>query len=51
MDLFLRKVNHSQARDSYRVVKDNGDEIEIDSGPAYRRLGVAHRLRDPDARR
>jgi hypothetical protein len=32
MDLYLRKVDHLQAPDNYRVVlKDDGDEIEIGS--------------------
>jgi len=32
MNLFLRKVNHPQAHDNYRVVaKDDGPEIEIGS--------------------
>ena len=37
MDLYLRKVNHPQARDSFRVViKDDGDEIEVGS------IGIQH---------
>jgi hypothetical protein len=32
MDLFLRKENHPQASDNYRVVvRDGGDEIEVGS--------------------
>jgi hypothetical protein len=32
MDLFLRKANHRQASDNYRVVVcDGGDEIEVGS--------------------
>jgi hypothetical protein len=31
MDLFLRKVIHPAARDNYRVVVRDGDEIEIGS--------------------
>jgi hypothetical protein len=31
MDPFLRKVIHSAARDNYRVVVRDGDEIEIGS--------------------
>jgi hypothetical protein len=32
MDLFLRKENHPQASDDYRVVvRDSGDEIEVGS--------------------
>jgi hypothetical protein len=32
MDLFLRKENHPQASDNYRVVvRDSGDEIEVGS--------------------
>jgi hypothetical protein len=32
MDLFLRKENHPQASDNYRVVvRDAGDEIEVGS--------------------
>lgn len=31
-DLYLRKVNHPQASDNYRVVlKEHGDEIELGS--------------------
>jgi hypothetical protein len=37
MDLYLRKIIHAQARDNYRVIlKDDGDEIEIDS------IGIQH---------
>ena len=32
MDLYLRKVDHPQAHDNYRVIwKDDGDEIEVGS--------------------
>lgn len=32
MDLYLRKVNHPQARDNYRVIlKSDDDEVELGS--------------------
>ena len=56
MDLYLRKVIHPQATDSYRVLlkTDDGAEIEIGSirlGLQHNGLDVGHRHRDPNARR
>jgi hypothetical protein len=39
MDLFLRKVIHPQAIDNYRILKDDGTEIEIGSGSARHASG------------
>jgi hypothetical protein len=53
----LRKVNHPQAHDNFRVVlKDDGDEVEIGSiggvlGRTGCKLDVGHRHGRPDARR